>query len=398
MLFCTVINDRMKNIDDCETKLTKSVGNLYAKLIFYDNIAEQLIKYTKEEAVNIYLKDKYPSSTLKEAKRRIIAKIHDVLNLYGAEPTDIQYIYEECFTIAMLATAVEIKKRIELKKKNESAVEIKKEAQEVKKPIVTQKYSQPQNSSNKQYLQTQRTINYKSKSFITSVKDFIFSIFTFIWDFIKAMFPVLLVIGIIWVIIYFSENSSKKDKIANDSKYPIENTNNTYRTISDEERRMKENETFIHNSLNTGDSPYDNFFGNGVYVNSSLSEITIKNGTQQDAVVIFQKISSKKVVRNIYIRAGNDYIAKKFPEGIYEMKCYYGNGWNPQLNNGVGKPIGGFVSNVSYSAATHAKDYFDMRTEETYDGYSYPTYTVTLHKVQHGNMQTENISPDDFFN
>jgi len=111
--FHTAINEMMKNIDDCETKLTKSVGNLYAKLIFYDNIAEQLIKYTKEEAVNIYLKDKYPPPTLKEAKRRIIAKIHDVLNLYGVEPTDIQYIYEECFTIAMLATAVEIKKRKE---------------------------------------------------------------------------------------------------------------------------------------------------------------------------------------------------------------------------------------------------------------------------------------------
>jgi hypothetical protein len=41
------------------------------------------------------------------------------------------------------------------------------------------------------------------------------------------------------------------------------------------------------------------------------------------------------------------------------------------IKNGESNPIGGFVSNVSYSAATRSGDYFDIRKEKTYDGYSY---------------------------
>lgn len=170
---------------------------------------------------------------------------------------------------------------------------------------------------------------------------------------------------------------------------------------AEEKKRLKNSDRtseYFDKRLNTGDSPYDFFFGKGISVKSSLSKITVENGTDQDAVVIFKEVISKKIARNIYIRAGNNYTAKEFPEGIYEMKCYYGNGWNSELNNGSGNPTGGFVHNVSCSTTTHSSDYFDMRKEKTYNGINYPTYTVTLHKVRNGNMQTKNIPKGDFFN
>jgi curved DNA-binding protein CbpA len=152
------------------------------------------------------------------------------------------------------------------------------------------------------------------------------------------------------------------------------------------------------NRLNNGDKPYASFYGKGNYSKGSLSQITIKNGTDQDAVVFFQDVNTKKIVRNVYVRAKSDFVSTEIPQGIYEMKVSYGNGWNPLKNNGENNPIGGFVLNISYSKAVSSEDYFDMRREETYSGYNYPTYEVTLHKVVNGNMQTKNISQDDFFN
>jgi curved DNA-binding protein CbpA len=150
--------------------------------------------------------------------------------------------------------------------------------------------------------------------------------------------------------------------------------------------------------LKTGDSPYDNYFGRGMRDGESLSEITVKNGTNQDAVVIFMNVYTGKCMRNAYIQANSNHTIKRIPEGTYKMKCYYGNDWDSALNNGTGFPIGGFRRNVSFSAPSSSKDYFEVHVEETYDGYSYPTYTVTLHKVVNGNMQTKNISKNDFFN
>jgi disulfide oxidoreductase YuzD len=79
------------------------------------------------------------------------------------------------------------------------------------------------------------------------------------------------------------------------------------------------------------------------------------------------------------------------------MKCFYGNDWNDHLFNGNDFPHGGFKRNVSFTEQSDKDDYFNMIVQVTDEEYSYPTYTVTLHKVQHGNMQTDEISTSDFF-
>jgi hypothetical protein len=126
--------------------------------------------------------------------------------------------------------------------------------------------------------------------------------------------------------------------------------------------------------------------------------VTVKNGTSQDAVVIFIDLSTEACVRNVYIKAQNNYTIKQMPGKVYKMKCYYGNDWDSGLNNGPGFPVGGFRRNVYFTTPRSSRDYFDMRKEETEKGYNYPTYTVTLHKVKNGNMSTKDITKQDFFN
>jgi len=168
--------------------------------------------------------------------------------------------------------------------------------------------------------------------------------------------------------------------------------------LKEEKRKLESADIYIDNKLTTGNSPYNDFFGEGYYDESSLCEITVINGSEQDAIVIFQDIKSNKVIRNIYISAADNFTVKKIPEGTYDMKCSFGNGWNPILDNGSDNPVGGFVQDVSFSKTASSKDYFYMKKEKTKSGYNYSTYTVTLHKVIDGNMQTKDISKNDFFN
>lgn len=155
--------------------------------------------------------------------------------------------------------------------------------------------------------------------------------------------------------------------------------------------------THYNNRLKTGQRPYDTFFGKGVFDQSSLCEVTIKNGNSEDVVVVFQNVSSRRVVRNVYIRAGDNYTVAKLPIGTYEMKCCFGNGWDPDFRSGDNGPVGGFLLNVHYSAAGSSKDYFRMTKEETRSGYDYSVYTVTLYKVRDGNMGERAISGSAFF-
>lgn len=153
---------------------------------------------------------------------------------------------------------------------------------------------------------------------------------------------------------------------------------------------------YKNNHLMNGDSPFTEYFGLNSYDDSQENYITVKNGSDQDAIVILKNITSKKIIRNVYINKHTSYDIKNIPEGIYEMKCVYGNEWNPNLLFD-GMKLGMFQSNVYYSSQANYKDYFNMFSERTKNGISIPYYEVTLHKVSNGNMRTKKINQSDFF-
>lgn len=146
----------------------------------------------------------------------------------------------------------------------------------------------------------------------------------------------------------------------------------------------------------TGDMPYKNFYGEGSFDKASLSELKFINSSYTDAVVLLCEVG-KQVIRHNYIKKNEMFSMTNIPSGIYVIKVMFGNSWNSKKDNGENFPIGGFMKNVSFIKSMD-NDYFNFVPDETCDGVIYPTYSVTLHKVQNGNLRTDEISKSDFFN
>ena len=167
-----------------------------------------------------------------------------------------------------------------------------------------------------------------------------------------------------------------------------------------ENKRAKEvelnNQTLNYIRPANGSSPYNSYYGAGVIDRESQGDITIVNGTSQDALVLVYEIGTKKIIRNIYVRSGDKANISHAPQGYLRMKTFYGNDWASDLNNGYGNPTGGFTKDVSFSEMA-SNERFDMNWEEDYSGISYPSYSVTLHKIANGNLQTKNIRKEQFF-
>jgi len=159
---------------------------------------------------------------------------------------------------------------------------------------------------------------------------------------------------------------------------------------------VKSNKNYTETTYHTGDIPYSKTYGKGQFDYSSLSQLKVLNYSSKDAVVLLENTYGI-TIRNVYISNGSQYTLDKIPEGHYRIKVMYGNSWYSEKDNGVNFPKGGFMKNVSYSKSKD-NDLFNYIFEESYDGISYPTYSITLHKVRNGNMQTQSITKDDFFN
>lgn len=147
------------------------------------------------------------------------------------------------------------------------------------------------------------------------------------------------------------------------------------------------------NQLVTGSSPYSAYFGNGVYSSSDDNEIVFRNGPGVDVVICLVEVAGRgRVIRNEYIRAGESFTMTQLPNGVYFIRGFYGEDWNPDLELLGGRIIGGFESNASYSESR--QDPLSLRD----DGYSATAYEVTLYSVSNGNMESAGINASSFFN
>ena len=142
------------------------------------------------------------------------------------------------------------------------------------------------------------------------------------------------------------------------------------------------------NSLKNGSSPLDDCFGKGVY--SGNATLTIKNGSNSDAIVCLYSISNGRTIRNEYVQKETNFTMDNIAQGYYKIRVFYGNDWNPTRVNSCGTE-GDFDSDVNFSEFDQ-KQYF----EDSEKGYTIAT--ITLYAVKNGNASTSKISPEDFFN
>ncbi|MBO9204208.1 MULTISPECIES: hypothetical protein [Niastella] len=153
---------------------------------------------------------------------------------------------------------------------------------------------------------------------------------------------------------------------------------------------IKTESPYKGNQLKDGASPLDGCFGKGRYAGQAW--INFDNSNASDAIVCLVNVMTGTTIRNEYIKAGSSFKMTNVPSGTYYLKVYYGNDWNPKLENFCGTK-GAFESDVHFSKSDN---YSDRITVENSD-YSYTTGSITLYTVANGNMSTKQTSESDFF-
>ena len=77
------------------------------------------------------------------------------------------------------------------------------------------------------------------------------------------------------------------------------------------------------------------------------------------------------------------------PNGTYYLEWFSGNNWSPNLLI-ASKYKGGFQTQSSFTKTKDLNDY--MKVE------GYQQWTVTLYSVTGGDVESEGINADEFFN
>jgi len=154
---------------------------------------------------------------------------------------------------------------------------------------------------------------------------------------------------------------------------------------------------WFNNSLTDGDSPYDNYFGEGIFNYYSNNSITYNNTDKSDVIVCLVEQIAQKTIRNEYIKAGHSFEMRNIPDGIYYSKVFYGNSWNPNKVLLNGKINGGFEEDMSMQVFKNNNDLMVLKQYEDFIGTHYSTYEITLYPVANGNMTGKKIGVDDFF-
>ena len=206
---------------------------------------------------------------------------------------------------------------------------------------------------------------------------------------------IAIVIGIIiWA------NSDKSSSSSND--YPTTNESYTAPATTNDNSYSNDNSTtttttpeytppvesqYKGNQLNDGASPLTGCFGKGVY--SGNATLTIKNGGNSDAIICLYSISDDRTIRNEYVQKNSSFTMSNIAQGDYKIRVFYGNDWNPNLENSCGTK-GNFESDVNFSEFD-GTEYF----EDSDRGYT--NATITLYTVANGNASSSAIDQSQFF-
>lgn len=175
-------------------------------------------------------------------------------------------------------------------------------------------------------------------------------------------------------------------------------------TVIDSEPEIRHRVSrYRNNQLKTGDSPYNDYFGEPVYDKNYKNQLEIKNGQDLDVVVCLVDYSSPvtgirnekvyRTIRNEYIRAGESFVMTSIPNGTYYLKSFQGKYWNPDTIMFNGKIKGSFDTLSTFSVSDDADDLIRMKQNDK----EYSIYTITLYPVSNGNMESRPLTLDGFF-
>ena len=138
----------------------------------------------------------------------------------------------------------------------------------------------------------------------------------------------------------------------------------------------------------SGFSPYNSYYGKGIYNNSTDNTIEVTAPLKKDIVIMFKDIYSGRMVRNEYIRANTKFSLTGIPYGKYKFFYLYGDDWSANANFKGGRAKGNFLKDKGVGKSDKT---FDCEFE---DGY-YGTYSLKLQLYTNGNLSTVEGSEND---
>lgn len=209
-----------------------------------------------------------------------------------------------------------------------------------------------------------------------------------------------IIIIIILSILFIIQYNSKEDSTSFSTPYkpPVINTPKNETLINDlitfNDNILKDSNIKVPRPIN-GYSPYDQYFGKGVYNKNDANYIEINNQTNSDAVILLVDGLSEKKIRNEFIRKKTKFRMTNVPDGSYYIRSMMGNNWDPKLK--IGPLTGGFKTDRSISGNSDIND--RMKVGVKYidsEGNYYKGYTQTLHGVVGGDVESERLTNNEF--
>ena len=148
----------------------------------------------------------------------------------------------------------------------------------------------------------------------------------------------------------------------------------------------------------TGSSPYNSYYGAGLFDNNSFNEIRFINSPFYDAIVCLADYQTNQVIRNNFIASGMNYTMSQIPDGIYFLKVFFGKSWRPDkpLNNNALK--GGFEEGVQFDVYNQRANLLYMQKSEAGDTLNYRIYEITLFPIKTASKSAVKSTEFDFFN
>ena len=190
--------------------------------------------------------------------------------------------------------------------------------------------------------------------------------------------------------VYINPRTQKKFEVSEDKKDDFFKDYPNAVLLDEWNKRKKTNQDFSYElDPKNGFSPYDNYFGKGLYNNSSQNTFTIKNSNSTDAVVLLVNAYNGEKIRNEFIRKGTTFDMTGVPDGTYYLEWFSGTHWNSK-HIISGKYVGGFQKDASFSKTEDVKDWMKVS--------GYQQWTITLYSVPGGDVDVGKLNEADFFN
>jgi DNA-directed RNA polymerase subunit M/transcription elongation factor TFIIS len=134
-----------------------------------------------------------------------------------------------------------------------------------------------------------------------------------------------------------------------------------------------------YNSLPTGTRIQEDAGTNG------NGELTVENGTTEDAVARLFEVGTDQTVRWFFAQAGTSAHVTRIPQGIYRLTFTTGLNWDESQD--------AFSWHPSYSEFERTFEYKEQRDSERVQ---YKQISVTLNPVAFGNVSTKAITREEF--